>query len=61
MIPSHIRQQARGLSILAVLGWVADTCGNLLLHRGWWALVPAITTGTSLFLAIRLQKEMDRA
>lgn len=52
---------ARSLSVMAVIGWFADTMGSLALHRGWWVLLPVFNTACTVFLAIRLRQALNRA
>ncbi len=57
----NIKDYARSLSIMAVIGWFADTMGSLALHRGWWTLLPVFNMVLTVWMAIRLHKEINRA
>lgn len=57
----NIKHYARSLSFMAVIGWFADTSASVLLHRGWWTVVPAINMVMTVWMAIRLHKEINRA
>lgn len=58
---ADIKRFSRALSFMAVLGWVADTCGSVALHRGWWILMPVFNTVSTVVLAIALHQALKRA
>lgn len=58
---AEIKRLSRSVSVLAVLGWMADTCASVGLHRGWWTLLPLFNTVMTLGLAIALYQALKRA
>lgn len=58
---AEIKNLSRSVSVLAVLGWMADTCASVALHRGWWTLLPLFNTVMTLGLAIALYQATKRA
>jgi len=58
---AEIKRLSRAVSVMAVIGWFADTSASILLHRGWWTVVPAINMVLTVWMAIRLHKEINRA
>ena len=57
----EIKSLIHYISVLAVLGWLADTCARIALHSGWWALIPAFNTVAILVLVIILHQEIRGA
>lgn len=58
---SEIKRLSRVLSVMAVLGWLADTSARASLHHSWSAVIAGLNTAISLWLAIALHKAIKRA
>ena len=58
---NNTKNLARSVSIMAVLGWLADTCASVSLHRGWWSIIPLFNTVMTVVLAISLYRPVKRA
>lgn len=58
---AEIKRLTRAVSVMAVLGWLADACARVSLHQGWTAVLAAFNTVMSVGLAIALHQALKRA